>query len=54
MAVDEISGSTDSSTSYQVPGILQETGWEIFIIRAEEDRSCFIFAHLFSFLFFLL
>ena len=29
-AVDETSGSTDSSTSYQVPGILQETGWEIF------------------------
>ena len=39
MAVDETSESTDSSISYQAPSILQETGWEIFTIRAEEDRS---------------
>ena len=31
-AVDETSGSTDSSTSYQIRGILQETGWGIFAI----------------------
>ena len=33
MAVDETSRSADCSTSYQVPGTLQETG---FTIRAEE------------------
>ena len=39
VAVGETSGSTDISTLYQVPRILQETGWEIFTNRAEEDRS---------------
>ena len=34
--VDETSGSTASKTSYQVPGILQETGWDVFTIRAEK------------------
>ena len=38
-AVDETSGRKDSSTSYEVPDILQGTGWEAFTIRAEEDRS---------------
>ena len=42
VAVHETSG-TGSSNSYQVPGILQETGWEIFTIRAEEDPSWKVF-----------
>ena len=36
--------------------MLQEKGWEIFTIRAEEDRSLkvfyFVFTFVFSFLFF--
>ena len=43
MAVDETSGGT--STSYQESGILRETRWAIFTIRAEEGSnvksSCF-------------
>ena len=52
VAVDETSGSRNSSTSYQVPGTLQETGWEIFTIRAEEDRSWKVFAFVFTYGFF--
>ena len=38
-AVDETSGSSHYSISYQVPGVLQETGWDIFTIRTEEGSS---------------
>ena len=38
MAVDETSGSTDSA-SYQVPGILQEIGWDIFKIRTDTRQG---------------
>ena len=45
VTVDETSGSTASRTSYQLPDVLQETGWEIFTIRAEEESmvkgNCF-------------
>ena len=34
VVVEETSGSTDRSARYQVPGILQGTGWEIFTIKS--------------------
>ena len=37
MAVDETSGRTDNSTSCEVPGRLQETGWEA-LLRSEQKR----------------
>ena len=39
VVVQQTCEKTYSSTSYEVPGILPETGWEVFTIRAEEGRS---------------
>ena len=43
VAVDETGGTSDSRL-YQVPGMLQETGWESFTLRSEKDRSQNVFA----------
>ena len=55
VVVDETNGSTDSSTSYQVPGIQQETVWEVFKEQRRIDReiyfaSVFTYQYVFSFL----